>query len=281
MELQMFKRASVGVLLAATAYGAWAAPITFTFNPSGSSPSLNASAGPFTADRAVVGNFSSIDILSNNPGVNNFTEQGFLPVTAFTLGGTSVGTPVNQAGGYGLYISFTATGSQNGPLPTMIGQTTTGSFSSLTYSLIGVPGQPANFVINPNGTVSVVNNPGAFVLATGSLVNPGGNSLTLTAAGLLPAAQVAANFNPNPSQSGFFVNPSASMQLLLDAAFTNTSSVISTQALAGGGTRVTINGGGGNTTLSAIPEPSTYAMLLAGLGVMGFMMRRRVGAARH
>ncbi len=31
----------------------------------------------------------------------------------------------------------------------------------------------------------------------------------------------------------------------------------------------------GNFTVSAIPEPETYAMLLAGLGLLGFMSRRR------
>jgi len=27
--------------------------------------------------------------------------------------------------------------------------------------------------------------------------------------------------------------------------------------------------------VSAVPEPETYAMMLAGLGMMGFMVRRR------
>lgn len=30
-----------------------------------------------------------------------------------------------------------------------------------------------------------------------------------------------------------------------------------------------------NFTVAAIPEPETYAMMLAGLGLMGFMARRR------
>jgi len=30
-----------------------------------------------------------------------------------------------------------------------------------------------------------------------------------------------------------------------------------------------------NFTVNAIPEPETYAMMLAGLGLMGFVARRR------
>jgi hypothetical protein len=41
--------------------------------------------------------------------------------------------------------------------------------------------------------------------------------------------------------------------------------------------------GGGLTvgpTVSAVPEPETYAMLMAGLGVVGFMARRRKSAVK-
>lgn len=36
---------------------------------------------------------------------------------------------------------------------------------------------------------------------------------------------------------------------------------------------------GGNLTVSPVPEPATYAMLLGGLGLIGFMRRRRNNAA--
>ena len=46
--------------------------------------------------------------------------------------------------------------------------------------------------------------------------------------------------------------------------------------LGGGNFRLSLNGGGGNATLAiAIPEPDTYGMLLAGLGLFAFIARRR------
>jgi hypothetical protein len=35
---------------------------------------------------------------------------------------------------------------------------------------------------------------------------------------------------------------------------------------------------GGNIVATPVPEPETYAMLLAGLGVVGFLARRRQSA---
>jgi hypothetical protein len=47
--------------------------------------------------------------------------------------------------------------------------------------------------------------------------------------------------------------------------------------LGGGNTRLSLNGGGGNATFSVsnVPEPDTYGMLLAGLGLFAFIARRK------
>jgi hypothetical protein len=41
------------------------------------------------------------------------------------------------------------------------------------------------------------------------------------------------------------------------------------------GIQLGITSAGGYNPVAAIPEPETYAMLLAGLGLLGFMAKRR------
>jgi len=244
-------------------------PIDVTWNPS-AIPGVTAPA--FTFDNVLINTYANIDL---NAAGTAFTESGFLRMSVFFNNGipTSIPTAGFPSGTpYSLYMTFTATGTQTPGIPS------TGSFSSLTYQLLGAPGVTNFTDVNNDGAFEVTGAP-TVLLASGSLASPGSTSLTRDpGTGLLqPAAQVFASFNPNPAFASFFVNPNAFTALDVTAAFTNTGSVITQFAGPNGGTRLSLNGGGGNATfaLAAIPEPDTYGMLLAGLGLFGFIARRK------
>ena len=267
MQLRKYLAAPfAALLLTGASLANAAAPIDVTWNPSATPIST---AAPFTFDNILINTYAAIDITG---GGTAFSEQGFAELTVFSNNGLPTSIPTASFPGgtaYTLYISFTATGTQTAGIPS------TGSFTSLNYQLLGAPGVTTFADSNNDGLFEVTGAP-TITLATGSLASPGSVSLTGTFPdALLPAASVLASFVPNPAFAGFFVNPNATQILDLSAAFTNTGSVISFFPLGGTNFRLSLNGGGGNATLSAVPEPDTYGMLLAGLGLFAFIARRR------
>ena len=267
MQLRKYLAAPfAALLLTGASLANAAAPIDVTWNPSATPIST---ATPFTFDNVLINTYAAIDITG---GGTAFSEQGFAQLTVFSNNGLPTSIPTASFPGgtaYSLYISFTATGTQTAGIPS------TGSFTSLNYQLLGAPGVTTFADSNNDGLFEVTGAP-AITLATGSLAAPGSTSLTGTPGNLLPAASVLATFVPNAAFAGFFVNPNASQILDLSAAFTNTGSVITQFPLGGTNFRLSLNGGGGNATFApAIPEPDTYGMLVAGLGLFAFIARRR------
>jgi len=265
MQLRKYFSALSAALLLTGASVAQAAltPIDVTWNPSGAGIST---AGSFTFDNVVLNSYITIDTVSGT----SFNEQGYLRMSVFTNNNVPVAIPTTGTPGgtpYSLYVQFNASGTQTPGIPS------TGNFTSLTYTLFGASGV-TNFLDTNNDGIFEVVGAAPVTLATGTLASPGTTSLSQDPGTglLLPSAQLLATFQPNPAFAGFFVNPSVFTTLDVAAAFTSTGTVI-TQF----GNRLRVDGGGGNATfaLAAVPEPDTYGMLLAGLGLFGFIARRK------
>lgn len=244
------------VTLTAACSAAWALP-QFTITPTGA----GLVGTPVTADNFVVSDYSTTTFTSPT----SFLEKGFLSVQNLQLGGSLITAPgLNTT--YGLYVEFTSTGTLNSAtLPN------TGTFDTLTYTLYGYNGGPATFGVGAGGstTISLPNNAAPVALATGTLID---GDVSTSPRGV-PSANATVTFTPVAST--FFTSPTP-FYTTLETSFTNTRQSV-TPLFTGNvqtGFRIT-QGGGTMNFVSAVPEPETYAMLLAGLAAVGFVANRR------
>jgi hypothetical protein len=258
----LLRRSAVAIAMAAVCAGAWADSPPFTLDPSAAATALNGTA--FTADNILVSDYSKVTLDS---GAGTFTDTGLLSVIGFQLGDTLV-LPTGLNTDYGLYISFTGHGTTAGNPTT---QNTTATFTDLTYTLYGYNGSATFGLDASNNPTETANE--ADVLATGSLIN-GTASTTLSGLGPLftPSASASLTFVAGADAGSFFKDPNPFYDLAF-AAFTNTT----TQVVAfNGGFAIKKGGGAFNFAATPpVPEPGTYALLLGGLGAIGFVTRRR------
>lgn len=259
-------RLFAALTLSAACATSWALPM-FTLSPNDAVPSLNG--GSVTADNIIVSDFSHVTV---DPITGNFTDTGMLSVQSFQLAGAVVASAgLNST--YGLYITFSATGTQTpGNLLTDF---THGNFTTLDYTLWGFNGGPASFGFDAanNVTTTAV---GAFALATGGLVSgtvssaPADNNGTKS---FVPSANATLTFTPMPGQLAFFADPVPFYDLAF-AAFTNTVSQV--EVISAYEFRIR-QGGGAFNFATAVPEPESYALMLAGLAAIAFVgLRRKV-----
>jgi hypothetical protein len=247
------RKAALAAAAAAFAAGASAATPPFTFTPA----AAGLAGTSFTGDNLLISDYSTVIF----DGSGGFSETGFLSVTSAQLGGSTF-TPTGLNSTYGMYIAFSGTGTTSPGDPSSVA--TTGSFTTLNYTLYGYNGT-ASFGFAGNTPTETAT--GEVVLATGSLMSggvatiPGGGSFTPSATAMVSFNTVASGFftSPVPFYNGSF------------AAFVNTPSQVEPFA---GGFRIR-QGGGAFNFVTPVPEPGTYALLLAGLAVVGTVAKRR------
>ena len=237
---KVFARTLMSVALVAAYSSASALDLPqFTWNPTGA----GLTGSTFTADNIIVSDFATVTFTSGT----TFHEEGYLGVSSFQLGGKDI-----VAGGlnstYSFYFHFTGDGVVNG------------AFSSLNYQLFGTNAVPT---FGPGGTISGAGAP--VQLASGSLIS--GSTGTING---LPGAGATVTFNA--AASPFYVTPpSASFYNMALTSFINAEGTVTNTA---NGFMID-NGGGSLHFAPQIPEPETYALMIAGLGVLGFMAWRR------
>lgn len=257
-----FKRTLVAAALVA-AYSTVSAMPVFTFDPG----AVGLVGSAVTADNIVVSDFTRV----TNTSGNTFTENGFLSVAGFQLGGTNL-----VAGGlnstYSLYFSFMGNGTTTfNPGVDPRTANTFGTLDDLTFSLIGATG---NSTFSTAGSSPSVTSSGTQTLANGSLIN-GGVSTSPSGSGFVPSANATTSFTVAAGKDAFFSpNPFYNVAF---TAFTNAVSTVTPFGTPGAvDSGFTINNGGGDVNFAQpIPEPETYALMMAGLGMLGFMARRR------
>ncbi len=244
-------RTVAAVAASAAVLGASAATLpSFTFDPS--AVGLNGTA--FTADNLIISNFATVTATATG-----FQETGFLSITSAQLGGGNAAAPgLNST--YGLYIAFEATGVNEFATPSGFYG---GAITDLSYTFYGY---------NGTGTFSPTSAPaGTVTLGTGTLES-GSFQGTRNASGVTAAyADLSLNFTPNAAAGAFFASPQPFFLSALASFANHSSEIVNTP------TGFTVSNGGGsiNFVTTPVPEPETYAMLLAGLGLIGGVAVRR------
>ena len=250
-----FRRTLVSAALVAAYSTSWALP-TFTFSPS----AVGLTGANVTADNIIVSDFARVTFSSPT----NFTEQGYLSIAGFQVGGSNV-----TAGGlnstYSLYFGFTGAGHLTSANTNPLTGATNGVIDTLSFTLFGANG---NSTFSASAAGATVTSSGAQVLATGSLIDGSVVSVPLGGS-FVPSAAATVSFAVAAGKESFF-SPQPFYNVAI-SAFTNAISTVT--PVANG---FYVNNGGGNLNFAApIPEPETYALMLAGLAAMGFVARRR------
>ena len=252
-------RTAVALAVAAAGSAAMAAdPPPFTFSPT----AVGLTGADVTGNNILISDYSKVTFTS----ASTFSETGYLVVTGFQ----SATDPKISVPGLGMYVKFDATGTTVGTDPSVAG--TLATFTTLTYTLYGYNDiGTATFGFDAGGN-AVETAAGEKVLATGTLLSGGGSTLPDPQTGTFYAfAGASLDFNVDATNAAFFAAPNPFYDIAL-TTFANTPDTVTPFA---NGFYITQGGGKISFQVTAVPEPETYALMLAGLGVIGFVARRR------
>jgi hypothetical protein len=257
------QRTLVCAALAAAYSSSWALPV-FTLNPT-----VLGGTSQVTADNILLSDFSNVTFT----GATTFSERGYLSVTGFQLGGSNIANDGGLNSAYSLYFRIDATGHEtSGNSSTNLQTTPTfGVFDTLTYTLFGATG---NTTFGFTGNTPTATGAAPVTLATGTLAGNINSVFTVPAsggAGFSPGANAQVSFLT--AVAPFFVSPVPFYNMAF-TSFVNSATTVSTATGGVNGFNIT-NGGGSLNFAAPIPEPETYALMLAGLGVVGWVARRR------
>lgn len=193
---------------------------------------------------------------------SEYVEGSFLNKALEIYNGTGVALDL-AAGGYAIDIYVN-------------GSSTVGINGTLALSGTIAPGDV--FVIaNSSGTLVT---PSADMSVSSPVLNFNGDDALVLRSG----ATIVDSFGQVGSDPGLFWGPPNTQDMTLVrlntvlSGDTNPFDVFN-PAQQWRGMGLDEFGGLGSATLAAIPEPETYALMLAGLGLLGFVARRRRAAA--
>ena len=252
----------------------------FTFAPG----QVGLAGDTFTADNLVLSNNSTV----RQTTASTFSDEGSFIVNAAQLVTSTSFVPHGLSSTYGLYIAFSGNGTTDSPGVDSAHKPTSSTFTDLSYTMYGYKGS-ASFGFQSDNAPTTSINGGAVMTPTST--PPLGAVVKLASGSFIQGFA-----GTSPSKPSF--SPSGSLDLTLTTDYMNAKSLCGSQDLLrpgkrgflehgvdgaqfsdaqGQGFRITQGSGTVNFSASAVPEPGTYAMLLAGLGLIGFVAGRRLG----
>jgi hypothetical protein len=273
-------------LVFATSTGAFATPITFTWDPTAVGMTTNPANTNIVANNMTVADFADITV---NNTTGHFTENGVLNVTNFLNGGTTVLDGLGS--NYSFYITVSASGTQGATPVNGSGNSTNGTFSTANYTFWATPNAPLTVTPVMGGTPTISGNSSPVALFTGSLVSGTTTLTSPTSGGYSPTANIDLTITActaagqalstggtcSGDESGFFVNPLPTDLALVISNFSATTSE-TTLTPGSPDSFIDINGGGGNITFESrthVPEPASAILMTSGLIGLGLLRRRR------